>query len=217
MDFESFAWEIRPDGKLHFFSKNCEDRHLTFQPGTRSGVLDLHETSVSSDGKKSYSTLFMIKREDVIKLTAQLGPVVVGGLIQEFRPLSLRWLKRRKIIAVRHPGASDAEVAAITLRNKRKRLQFTPQMLQGSLETTHRPDALLHMSDGMFSLLAVRPWGTRCIGVGIKATDRAGGVHLLWARPEELLEWIRETTDFVMEAAAKHLILREDYQRYAPF
>jgi hypothetical protein len=211
MDFDNFAWEIRPDGKLHLFSKSYAGRHLTLHPGTKSGVLDLHETLVNLDGAKSHNTLFMIKSEDLIKLAEQIGPVLISGLLQQFRPLSLRWLRRRKIAVVRQPASTDAELAAITSRNARKRLRFDMQMLEEALETLHAPDELLRMSDGMFGLLAVRRWGTRCIGFGIKATDRTGAVHLRWTRPEEFAGWMKQMDGFVKEVAARYRIPQQDY------
>lgn len=54
LDFDKFAWEVRPDGKVHLIAKKAGGFHWTFHPGPRSGVLDLHETSVNPDGTKSY-------------------------------------------------------------------------------------------------------------------------------------------------------------------
>jgi hypothetical protein len=187
MDFERFAWELRPDGKVHLFLKDLGGYHWTLHPGTSSGVLDLHETSVSSDGAISYKTLFMIRLEDLDQITAEIGTTLISGLLQQFRPLSLKWVRRRNISVVRDPGSTDAELAAITYKNRKKRLQINTEKLRDSIEARGSPDELLHMPDGSFTLLAVRRWETRYIGVGVKLTDAAGAARLFWRGLEMFL------------------------------
>lgn len=214
MDFENVSWEVRPDGKVHLFAKSQGGFHWTLHPGTSTGVLDLHETSVNPDGAKLHKTLLMIRPEDFNRLANEIGPVLISGLMQQFRPLSLRWVQRRKITIIRDPTSTDAELAAITYKNKRKRLQFSMERLQDALETASYANGLLQMADGSFRLMAIRRWGTRWIGVGLKVTDGTGAVHLLWARPEDLVGWGEQTQEVLKEAAAKYLVPEQDYTKY---
>lgn len=214
MDFEKFSWEVRPDGKVHFFAKEDGGPHWTLHPGSRSGVLDFHETSVDVNGTRSHKTVFMMKVEDVERLLNEVGLVLAPGLLQQFRPLNLRWVRRRRIAIVRDPSSTPAEVAAVTYENRRKRLQFAPQKIQQALEHAISPDDLLVMADGSFRLMAIRRWGTRWLGVGLKATDRAGVTHLLWARPEELVDFGERAEEVIRETAMKYLIPAEDYSKY---
>jgi hypothetical protein len=213
MDFENFSWEVRPDGKVHFFAKKDSGPHWTLHPGSRSGVLDLHETSVNVNGTRSHKTLFMIKVEDVDKLVNEIGLGLIPGLFQQFRPLNLRWVRRRKIAIVRDPSSTPAELAAVTYENRRKRLQFDPQKIQQALEDAISPDDLLVMPDGSFRLMAIRRWGTRWVGVGLKVTDWTGATYLLWARPEELVDFGERAEGVIRETAMKYLIPAEDYPK----
>ena len=214
IDFERFSWEVRPDGKVHFFAKDQEGAHWTVHPGGPSGVLDLHQASLGDDGTKSYQTLFMIKLDDLIRVANETGPILIPSLLQQFRPLSLRWVRRRKITIVRDPSSTDGELAAVTHKNRRKRLEFDAARLQDSFDRSTPLEEVLRMPDGWFRLMAIRRWGTRWIGVAVKATDTAGVVHLVWARPADLVFWGEEAEDFLRTAAAKYLISPEDYPKY---
>jgi len=103
MDLGDFSWEVRPDGKVHFFMKKNGGSHWTLHPGPHSSAFDLHEASVNADVTKSYETLFMIKVEDVEKLVNEIGPVLVSGTLWQFRLLNLGWVRRRKITILRDP------------------------------------------------------------------------------------------------------------------
>jgi hypothetical protein len=56
--------------------------------------------------------------------------------------------------------------------------------------------------------------GRRRIGGGLKATDRTGATHLVWARPDEIVAWGEEMQEFLKDAAEKYLIPARDYPRY---
>jgi len=213
MEFDKFAWEVRPDGKVHFLAKEDGGFHLTLHPGPRSGALDLHETSVNPDGTTSHKTLFMVRVEDFERLANEIGPVLIPDLLEQFRPLSLRWVRRRNISIVRDPSSTNAELAAVTYKSH-KRLQFDTQKLHDAFDRAKPPDEVLAMADGWFRLMRFRRWETRWIGVGFKATDRVGATHLVWARPEELVAWGEETGEFVKEAAEKYLIPAQDFPKY---
>jgi hypothetical protein len=213
MDFDKFAWEIRPDGKVHFFAKEGGGFHWTLHPGPRSGALDLHETSVNPDGTTSHKTLFMVRVEDFERLANEIGSIVIPGLLQRFRPLNLRWVRRRNISIVRDPSSTNAELAAVTYKSH-KRLQFDTQKLQDAFDRAKSPDEVLSMPNGWFRLMSIRRWGTRWLGVGLKATDRAGATHLVWTRPEELVAWGEEMQEFLKDAAGKYLIPAQDYPKY---
>jgi hypothetical protein len=149
MDIDRFSWEVRPDGKLHLFDRDRGAFHWTVHPGTTSGVLDLHETSVNSDGIELHKTLFMIELQKVNKLLNELAPVIIPDLFSQFRPLRLTWLRRRNIRVARYPASTDAELAAVTYRNRRKRLEFDKRSFEAAVERLNSPDDLLSMADGL--------------------------------------------------------------------
>lgn len=214
MDLDRFSWEVRPDGKVHFIAKERGGSHWTLHTRTMSGTLDLHETSVNPDGTKSHKTLFMMKADDIAKVLNELGPIAIPDLLRQIRPLSLRWLRRRRISIVRDPTSTDAELAAITNMNRRGRLELDMERLGEALDKAWSPDELLRMPDGSFSLMAIRRWGTRRIGVGWKATDSAGIAHLFWARLEDLLGWGEKMKGVFSGVVEKYSIPPEDYSRY---
>ncbi len=123
-------------------------------------------------------------------------------------------MRRRKIAVLRDPASTDAELAAITYKNRKKRLQFNLAQLQEAFDRAVWADDLLRMPDGSFSLMAIRRWGTRRIGVGWKVTDPAGVVHLFWTPTEDLLGWGQQMEDLLKEVAAKYLIPPAEYSRY---
>lgn len=213
MDFDGFAWEVRPDGKIHLFAKEKGGFHWTLHPGTRSGALDLHETAINPDGTTSHRTLFMIKLEDCERLASELAPVLIPGLLEQFRPLSLRWVRRRRISIIRDPSSTNAELRSVTFKTH-KRLRFEPQKLEEAQGRVTAPERILALPDGWFRLMSVRRRGTRWLGVGLKATDRTGEPHLLWARPEDLIVWGEQMQEFMMCTARKYLISRDDYPKY---
>lgn len=214
MDLDKFSWEVRPDRKVHFFAKDRGGFHWTLHTQTRSGTLDLHETSVNPDGTKAHKTLFMMRADDVAKVLNEFGPIVIPDLLRQIRPLSLRWLRRRKISIVRDPTSTGAELVAITNKNRRGRLELDMGALREALNKARWPDELLRMPDGAFRLMAVRRWGTRLIGFGWKVTNSAGVVHLLWARPEELLGWGQQVNEAIRHVAEKYPIPPEEYPKY---
>jgi hypothetical protein len=216
VDFDNFAWEVRPDGKVHLIAKNAGGFHWTLHSGLRSGVLDLHETLVNLDGTISHKTLFMVRREDFERLANEIGAVLIPGLLQQFQPLSLRWVKRRNISIVRDPSSTSDELAAVTYK-RHKRLQFDAQKLEDALDRATPPDEVRIMPDGWFRMMSVRRWGTRWVGVGLKATDRMGATHLVWARPAELVAWGEEMREFLKDAAEKYMIPPQDYSRCLRF
>jgi hypothetical protein len=160
MDFDGFSWEVRPDGKVHFFAKDHGGFHWTLHPGGSSGVLDIHETSLRDDGTKSYKTLLMIKLDDLNRLASETVPILIPSLLHQFRPLDLRWVRRRRITIVRDPSSTDAELAAVTQKNHRRRLQFDATRLRDTLDSSSRADEVLLMPDGWFRMM-VRRWDTR--------------------------------------------------------
>ncbi len=214
MDFDKFSWEARPDGKVHFFSKGPGGFHWTLHPDTGSGVFDVHETWLNPNGTEVHNTLLMIKSGDLLQMLNELGPVVVPGLLAQFRPLSLGWLKRRKLTIVRDQPYTPSELAAVTERNRRKRLELNIQSLQQAMETPTTLEGMFRMPDGPFSLLAIRRGGTKRVGVGLKLTDPTGVAHLLRASTQGLLDWAEQVREFIEQVAPKYLIPPEDYPKY---
>jgi hypothetical protein len=213
MDFDKFSWEIRPDGKVHLFAKSLNNFHWTLHPGTRSGVVDVHQTHVDTEGTEQHKTLFMIKLDDLNKALSDFGVVAIPGLFEQFRPLRLGWLRRRKIRIMRNPASTNEELTAVTRRNRSKRLELDMQKFEAALGELSSPDDP-RMPDGMFDLMSFRRWGARRVGVGLKVTDCIGLIHLFWARPADILDWGQQAEESMREIFVKYGISPQDYQRY---
>ena len=69
------AIEFRAD-KIVFVPKNGADaKHYTLHAGPASGVIDLHETTIDSEGREQHRTLFALRKDDLPTLLQELSPM----------------------------------------------------------------------------------------------------------------------------------------------
>jgi hypothetical protein len=71
-------------------------------------------------------------------------------------------------------------------------------------------DEMWDFPDGAFSLFD----GARRIGIGMKATDRAGFARLFWFKPKDASKFFRACEDRFISTALKYAIPREEYKDY---
>src|SRR5882724_7387590 len=80
IDTKDFAVEFRGD-KIVFAAKSAgAGKHYTFQAGSKSGVIDLHETQQYTAGSDQHRTLFAVRRDDLIGLLGHSGPMLAEFL-----------------------------------------------------------------------------------------------------------------------------------------
>lgn len=211
IEAEDFAIELRGD-KIVFVVKTAgAGKHYTLQTGSKSGVIDLHETLDRPGESNQHRTLFAVRRDDLIALLGQSGPML-GELLGLLRPLRIGWLRHRNIgIARGVDPVSDADIAAVT-RKRRKRLVLDAGLYEENVFVPEFLEDVYDFPDGNFSLFA----RGRQIGMGFKKTDPVGRVHLFWIKRRDLMRFGNQWQAKLSHAFADIAIPREDYRHY-PF
>lgn len=215
IDFEEFAFEFRPDGKVNFFSK-CGGEHYTLHPGGKSGLIDIHRTK---EGTKIHETIFAMKRDDLPKLLKEVEPLMRKTLEGLYRPLRPGWLNHRNIHII--PWSipmNDAELGAVTKKNPRRRLVIEKKKVLNNiivaLELLKDIYDIYDIPDGMFQLIAMRRPVPKMIGVALKITSAEGKVHLFWMKLKDQRAVMRLTNYTLMNIATKYAIPKEEYGKY---
>jgi hypothetical protein len=209
IEFGDFVIEFRND-KVVALAKD-RGEHYTLHAGHASGVLDLHRTWRDSDGAEQHQTVFAMRRSDLPVFLSELVPMT-SGMFRLFRRLRPGWLCRHGIGIVRGlEPLSDEDMAAVTRRRPgRKRIVVDEDKLRANIRIPEYLDEIWDFPDGAFSLMA----GERRIGVGIKATDRAGRVRLCWFKPRDVSRFFRTCEDRFITTALKYAIPKEKYKDY---
>lgn len=115
---DSFALQFLADKILFVPRSGAEGKHYTFHAGPDSGVLDLHETLMSSGRSEQHRTLFAMRRDDVPAVLDIMRPLL-SELLALLHPLRLGWLKHRDIGIARGVDLiSDEDIAAATRKRK---------------------------------------------------------------------------------------------------
>jgi hypothetical protein len=211
IECDDFAVEFRGD-KIVFVVKTANTgKHYTLQAGAKSGVIDLHETFDRPGESDQHRTFFAVRRDDLIALLGQSGPML-GELLGLLRRLRIGWLKHRNIgIARGVDPVSDADIAAIT-RKRRKRLVLDAGLYGQNVLIPEFLEGVYDFPDGDFSLFH----RGRQIGIGFKKTDPGGRIHLFWIKRRDLIRFSNEWQDKLGRAFASIAIQREEYPQY-PF
>jgi len=206
---DNFVVEFRRD-KIVFVPKGGTDpgAHYTLHAGTRSGIIDLHETNPAA-GADQHKTLFAVRHEDIVSHLGEATPML-SEFFKLIRPLRLGWLKRHKIgIARGVDPVSDDDVAAVTRKHK-LHLVLDELLYQQSLFVPEFLEEVYDFPDGNFALFH----RGRKIGIGFKKTDTNGQVHLFWIKHRDLLRFGNAWQKKLSDALARLAIPTE---RYADF
>ena len=216
MDFDMFAFEFRPDGKIHFFPKSGNGSHYTIHPGNKSGILDVHKTYMMPDGTKKHETIFAMKNEDIPRLLLEIGPIMISALEGLRRPLSLGWLKHRNITIVYGLYPSDTDFAKITKRNSHKRLDIDNNAFQNNVYVPEYLEEIYDMEDGAFSLISIRRRKSKHIGVAFKTTLLSGDIDIFWIKLKDLPRMMKRMEPILIQEVKKYQLSREEFSKYLP-
>jgi hypothetical protein len=212
IESDDFAFEVGAD-KVVFVPKSAgKGRHYTLHAGPDSGVIDMHETQALPDGQEQHRTLFALRSDDLTKVLGGLAPIL-PELFSLLRPLRLGWLKHRNIgIARGIDPVSDEDIAAVTRKNKRRRLALDPQLYEQNVFVPEFLEEVYDFPDGNFALFH----RGRQIGIGFKKTDAEGQVRLCWIKRRDLMRFGHDWQAKIGSALARIAIPPESYAEY-PF
>jgi len=181
IEADNFAFQFGTD-KVVFVPRSAENgEHYTFQAGSVSGVLDLHETQMVSGRSERHRTLFAMRRDDMAAALGAMMPLL-SELLGLLRPLRLGWLKHRNIGIARGVDLiSDEDIAAAT-RKRRGRLTIDAQLYVRNIFVPEFLEDIYDFPNGNFALLC----RGRKIGIGFKTTLANGDVRLSWIKLTDL-------------------------------
>ncbi len=208
---DNFALQFGAD-KIVFVPRSAANgEHYTFHAGPASGVLDLHETQMTSGRSEQHRTLFAMRRDDIPAALGEMTPLL-AELLALLRPLRLGWLKHRDIgIARGIDLISDEDIAAAT-RKRKGRLAVDPELYQQNIFVPEFLEQVYDFPDGTFALFRRR----RRIGIGFKTTVAGGDVRLSWIKLTDLMRFGRIWEPKVMNALASFAIPPERYADFPP-
>jgi hypothetical protein len=187
------------------------EMHYTFHAGPDSGVIDLHQTTITADGQKHYRTVFALRTNDIPPVLQRLAPMIVE-LLSLVRPLRLGWMMHRGIgIARGVDPVSDQDLAAVT-RKRKHRLVLDAQLYEQNIFVPEYLEQVYDFPDGNFTLFQ----RGRNLGIGFKATDASGNVRLFWIKRRDLLRFGNDWQPKVIDALRSVAIPPERYVDY-PF
>jgi hypothetical protein len=209
-DIDEFAIQFGLD-KIIALRKSTGE-HYTLHAGTNSGVLDVHHTWTDENGQVRHQTLFALRHDDLLPLIAELE-WLVPGFLRVVRPLSVGWLHHRHISIVRGlDPVTDEDIAAVT-QKRHKRLVISEEKLSQNIKTPDYLEEIWGFPDGAFSLFH----RNRRIGIGIKATDPGGSVHLMWIRLRDLRRFISQAEGNVITTVLRYAVPKEQYGNFSMF
>ncbi len=184
--------------------------HYTLQPGTKSGIIDLHRTWHDENGDKHHETLFAIHHQQVAELVKAFA-TAPGELMNLLRPLRVGWLARHGISIVHGVDPiTDKEIEAVTRRRK-KRLIPDEQLFQATMTIPDFLEDVYNFPDGAFSLFK----GKKKIGIGFKTTDEHGKTRLQWLKLRDLTQLATKWEQQLTTVSEQHAIPPADYHHYS--
>lgn len=209
LESDEFVIEFR-GGKIIFIPKDGSGRHFTFQLTTKSGVMDLHETTDNGDG--CHKTLFAIEKNELSRMLAGLKPMG-REFIGLFRRLRVGWLNHHHIgIARGFNPVTDDEIARVTRVLRKKRLTLDEDAWRANVIQPEFLDEVWDFPDGQFTL------GKKSeqIGIGFKQTTEGGQPRLYWIKLRDLESFNRRWHVRIEQAMQSAAIPKENYSDY-PF
>jgi hypothetical protein len=208
---DNFALQFGAD-KIVFVPRSAaHGEHYTFHAGPASGVLDLHETQMSSGRSEQHRTLFAMRRDDIPAMLGAITPLL-SELLALLRPLRLGWLKHRHIgIARGIDLISDEDIAAAT-RKRKGRLTIDPQLYERNVLFPEFLEEIYDFPDGNFALLRRH----RRMGIGFETTLADGDVRLAWIKLSDLMRFGHNWQAKVMNILASFAIPPERYADFPP-
>lgn len=202
---------FRPDKMV--LSPSGRPWHLTMHFGPESRELDLHLTSV--EGKReTHERLFSITHENLGALLIELALTDFRGYRSLARPLRPGWMVRRNISPVLGLLPTDSELAAVTRRGRKGRLEFDPVKFAASIRIPEYIEELYALGDAaLFTLFDCDRSIPRRIGIGFKITGANRQPQLRWIRYSRIPAAFRTLGPKLVTAAKKYGVIHKALPR----
>ena len=177
-------------GKIVFSSKTIPDVHYTVNLGGKSGVFDIHKTTVGKDGN-TYETIGAARLEELI---VSLGPVtaqLVSELLAARRRLKLGWLHHNYIGIV---SGLFPDINSPAINIKGSTLELSADSMSGQVRWVEYLEEVFEIPDEAFALFKVsRKQQPKFVGVGFKQLIPNRSPVLYWIKIRDLRRWIART------------------------
>jgi hypothetical protein len=180
-EFADLVWEMTPNGKLIFFSK--QEQHIRYQlnlSGT-SEVLDIHKTIEHGQGRKTHETIFAMKMDDLPRLLEDVGKPFFDAFMQLHRPVHPGWLYRYRVVVLSGLIPNEAEARRLA-HWSRNRLVLDAEVLMEHLAVREWDEASIGTGNGdLFAMVRLRTHGpANLIGVAFRVSNESGNQRLRW-------------------------------------
>jgi hypothetical protein len=209
---ENFALQFLADKIVIVPRSAAEGEHYTFHAGPDSGVLDLHETHMSSGRSEQHRTLFAMRRDDLPAALGAMTPVL-SELLALLRPLRLGWLKHHGIGIALGSISSAMKTSPPQRTSEKAGLQSTGNSMKPifSCRSFWRKSTIFRTETSPCSAVVAGsasasrpPW-------------RGGGdVRLAWIKLTDLMRFGRSWEPKVMSTLASFAIPPERYADFPP-
>lgn len=211
IEIENFSLQFLADKILFVPRSATEGEHYTLYAEPASGVLDLHQTKMSSGRSEQHRSLFAMRRDDLPTALAEMMPLL-SELLSLLRPLRLGWLKHHRIGIARGIDLISEEDIAAATRKRKGRLVIDPELYERNIVVPEFLENVYDFPDGVFALFRRQ----RRIGIGFKATRADGSVHLSWVKLSDLMHFGHNWQEKVVSTLTTFAIPPERYSDF-PF
>lgn len=194
-------------------SEKGKARHLTVHFGPYTGVIDIHETSTTANGK-SYRTIYSIPHAKLPLVFADLMPATLEALASVLCPLDLDDFIQKDIAIVVGLLTKPEEIDSITTV-RRSKLVLDSGKIESRIRIPSLLDELHDLKDGefftLFSTRRRRP--SRLLGHGFATTYPNGQRELVWLSTRRLTAAMTRLGPVLRAAAFRHGTLHEAPER----
>jgi hypothetical protein len=212
IDHERF-WVSFTDGKIMASLKDQKDIHYTLMLNGRSGIIDVHITSLDEQGERSDKTLFAMKKTDLESCLQEIGMFALPTLGELLRPLRLGWLAHRNIGVIMGLFPTDQEIMAATVKKKGK-LRFVENALESNIHAPEFLEEIWDVQDRVFSLFASKRGASKLFGIGFKFTDSKGNACTAWIKKRDIPTALGRIEAHAREIVNRYAILPDEYSQY---
>ncbi len=140
-------------GKIVFSSKTIPDVHYTVNLGGKSGVFDIHKTTVGKDGN-TYETIGAARPEDLIVSLEPVTAQLVSELLAARRPLKLGWLHHNYIGIV---SGLFPDINSPAINKKGSTLELSADSMSGQVRWLEYLEEVYEIPDEAFALFKGSP------------------------------------------------------------
>lgn len=186
IDMGDLILHFSPDKIVVIFRNSPE--HYTLEFGNHSGVLDVHKTTRSGEGKEFHETLFAISHISLKRFltdAAQLIPMLTTK-VQRLRP---GWIRHHGIALINMTRVSQFDLSGFEKRGRR----LVPRIDQKSGPISERDIYSVSSlrNDGAYLMLKPFRKGWKPIGHAFRITDSRNEVRLLWIKNKDIEDFAK--------------------------